>query len=66
MKVLDASVLVEALGDGEYGEEARARIRSSPGWLWAPFIVDAEVGHALRGEVRRGFHLRKGGEGGVG
>jgi predicted nucleic acid-binding protein len=28
---------------------------SSPGWLWAPFLVDAEVGHALRGEVRAGL-----------
>lgn len=55
MKVLDASVLVEALADGVHGDEARASIRSSPGWLWAPFVVDAEVGHALRGEVRGGF-----------
>ena len=54
MKVLDASVLVEALVDGDLGEQARASIRSSPGWLWAPFVVDAEVGHALRGTARRG------------
>lgn len=52
--MLDASVLVEALGDGDRGEEARQAIRSSSGWLWAPFVVDAEVGHALRGTVRRG------------
>jgi predicted nucleic acid-binding protein len=54
VKVLDASVLVEYLVDGEHGPEARRRIRSSSGWLWAPSVVDAEVGHALRGEVRAG------------
>lgn len=53
--MLDASVLVEALGDGVHGEEARASIQSSPGWLWAPFVVDAEVGHALRRNVRAGL-----------
>lgn len=52
--MLDASVLVEALTDGEHGEAARRAIRSSPGWLWAPFVIDAEVGHALRGTVRGG------------
>jgi predicted nucleic acid-binding protein len=54
MKVLDASVLVEYLTDGEYAEASRRRIASSPGWLWAPYLVDAEVGHALRGVVRAG------------
>ncbi len=54
MKVLDASVLVEYLAGGEYAESSRRGIESSPGWLWAPHLVDAEVGHALRGVVRAG------------
>jgi predicted nucleic acid-binding protein len=54
MKVLDASVLVEYLTGGEHGEASRRQIRATPGWLWAPHLVDAEVGHALRAEVRAG------------
>ena len=54
MKVLDASVLVEVLTGGGYAESAQRQIRASPGWLWAPHLVDAEVGHALRGNVRAG------------
>jgi predicted nucleic acid-binding protein len=54
MKVLDASVLVEYLTDGEHAEASRRQIRSRPGWLWAPHLVDAEVGHVLRSEVRAG------------
>ncbi|HUB99870.1 MAG TPA: type II toxin-antitoxin system VapC family toxin [Solirubrobacterales bacterium] len=54
MKVLDASVLVEYLGEGEHAEASRAHLQSSSGWLWAPFVIDAEVGHALRGNVRAG------------
>jgi predicted nucleic acid-binding protein len=54
MKVLDASVLVEYLTDGEQAESSRRRIAASPGWLWAPHLVDAEVGHALRSVVRAG------------
>jgi predicted nucleic acid-binding protein len=54
MKVLDASVLVEYLTAGEYAEASRRRIAASSGWLWAPYLVDAEVGHALRGVVRAG------------
>jgi predicted nucleic acid-binding protein len=54
MKVLDASVLVEYLTDGEHAAASRAHLMSSPGWLWAPYLVDAEVGHALRGNVRAG------------
>jgi predicted nucleic acid-binding protein len=59
VKVLDASVLVEALIDGTHGKQARASIHSSPGWLWAPFVVDAEVGHALRRNVRTGLVSNK-------
>lgn len=54
MKVLDASVLVEYLTDGEGAESARAHLVSTRGWLWAPHLIDAEVGHALRSEVRAG------------
>ena len=54
MKVLDASVLVEYLTDGVHGASSRRQIESSPGWLWAPHLVDAEVGHALRRTVRLG------------
>jgi predicted nucleic acid-binding protein len=54
MKVLDASVLVEYLTGGEHAESAERHLMSSPGWLWAPFLVDAEVGHALRGAARAG------------
>jgi predicted nucleic acid-binding protein len=54
MKVLDASVLVEFLSGGEHAESSERHLLESPGWLWAPYLVDAEVGHALRGEVRAG------------
>lgn len=59
MKVLDASVLVEILTGGEHGDVARRRLRSSPGWLWAPHLIDAEVGHALRSGVRQGRFNQK-------
>ena len=54
MRVLDASVLVEFLTDGEHADAARRSLFSNTGWLWAPHLVDAEVGHALRGAVRAG------------
>lgn len=54
MRVVDASVLVEYLTDGEHGEATRRQIRAKPGWLWAPYLVDAEVGHALRRTARAG------------
>ena len=38
----------------EHAEASRRQIRSRPGWLWAPYLVDAEVGHALRSTVRSG------------
>lgn len=53
MIVLDASVLVEYLTKTPPGEEVRDRLLGQSGWLWAPAVVDAEVGHALRSEVRR-------------
>lgn len=51
--VLDASVLVDFLIETDRGQEVERRLGRSPGWLWAPAVIDAEVGHALRAEVRR-------------
>ena len=51
MPVLDASVLVEYLTGGSTPSPRDERIASSPGVLWAPYLVDAEVGHALRRAV---------------
>ncbi len=48
MPVLDASVLVEYLAGGEHAQEARRRILLDPDRLWAPHLIDAEVGHVLR------------------
>jgi predicted nucleic acid-binding protein len=48
MAVLDASVLVEYLAGGEHAPEARRRILQDPGRLWAPHLIDAEIGHVLR------------------
>ncbi len=54
MPVVDASVLVEYLAEGEHAESARERILRHKQALWAPHLVDAEVGHALRREVLLG------------
>lgn len=54
MPVLDASVLVEYLAGGEHAEQARARLLADDNALWAPHLVDAEVGHVLRRAVRTG------------
>jgi predicted nucleic acid-binding protein len=54
MPVLDASVLVEYLASGEHAEAARERILAEPHAIWAPHLIDAEVGHALRRAVRLG------------
>jgi len=51
MNVVDASVLVEYLTGGEFVEEARGAIRRER-WVWAPALVDAEVGNALRRQVQ--------------
>jgi predicted nucleic acid-binding protein len=52
MPVIDASVVVELLAFGEHGDVARARILTGESALWAPELLDAEVGSALRGAVR--------------
>jgi predicted nucleic acid-binding protein len=51
MNVVDASVLVEYLTGGENVEAARGAIGRER-WVWAPALVDAEVGNALRRQVR--------------
>lgn len=53
MAVLDASVVFEYLADGPGAEVAEERLlQREP--LWAPYLIDAEVGHALRRAVRHG------------
>lgn len=54
MAVIDASVVVEYLTDGEHAAQARSRILVDRGRLWAPHLLDAEVGHALRRNVATG------------
>jgi predicted nucleic acid-binding protein len=61
MSVVDASVLVEYLSGGEHVEAARGAIRRER-WVWAPALVDAEVGNALRRQVRaKEISVRKAG-----
>ena len=54
MPVVDASVLVEYLAGGEHVDQARERLLDRAEALWAPHLVDAEVGHVLRRSVLRG------------
>lgn len=54
MPVVDASVLVEFLSDGAHKEAVRERLDAEEYALWAPHLIDAEVGHALRRGVRSG------------
>ncbi len=51
MKVVDASVLVEFLIGGEHHAAAKLVVTSGQ-WLWAPMLIDAEVGQTLRRKVR--------------
>src|SRR3954451_23909993 len=54
MPVIDASVLVELLSDGEHKGVVKERLDAEEYALWAPHLIDAEVGHALRRWVRSG------------
>lgn len=54
MAVVDASVVVEFLAEGQGGEAAGLRLGQRGEPLWAPHLIDAEVGHALRRSVRVG------------
>lgn len=55
MAVVDASVVVELLSDGKHKEVVEERLDAEEYSLWAPHLIDAEVGQALR----RGVHLGK-------
>jgi predicted nucleic acid-binding protein len=52
--VVDASALVAYLTGGEHAEQVRARLLEPGQALWAPHLVDAEVGHVLRRETLAG------------
>lgn len=54
MAVLDASVLVEYLVGFDRVPAVRSAILADAGALWAPHLIDAEVGHVLRRAVARG------------
>lgn len=54
MPVVDASVLVTYLAGGELAQGARDTLFADARRIWAPHLVDAEVGHALRRIVRAG------------
>lgn len=45
--VIDASVLVEYLAQGEHADQARTHVLGTRP-LWIPHLADAEVGHVLR------------------
>lgn len=52
MPIVDASVLVAVLVGGEYVDWAERQVSASAGRsLWAPHLIDAEVGHSLRRRV---------------
>jgi len=54
MPVVDASVLVELLGQGKHADAVNERLDAEEHVLWAPHLIDAELGHALRRWVRLG------------
>jgi predicted nucleic acid-binding protein len=51
--VVDASVIVTALIRGEYADWAEEQLAAAGASrsLWAPHLIDAEVGHSLRRRV---------------
>ena len=51
MPVVDASVLVEYLTGAEHASQARDAVLGETERLWAPHLIDAEVGHVLRRAV---------------
>jgi predicted nucleic acid-binding protein len=53
MAVVDASVIFEVLAQGKHEEAAAERLLGEQRALWAPEMLDAEVGSALRRAVRR-------------
>jgi predicted nucleic acid-binding protein len=53
MAVVDASVIVEFLTPGGREKAAAERLLGRQKAFWAPELLDAEVGNALRRAVRR-------------
>jgi predicted nucleic acid-binding protein len=53
LPVIDASVLVEYLSRDEHSLLAREHLIKPSEELWAPHLIDAEVGNALRTRVLR-------------
>ena len=53
MTVVDASVIVTAFARGGHADWAAAQLENARarGSLWAPHLIDAEVGHSLRRRV---------------
>lgn len=53
MSVVDASVVVSMLAGGQYNDWAEEQLSTigSSRSLWAPHLIDAEVGHSLRRRV---------------
>ncbi|HEX5990265.1 MAG TPA: type II toxin-antitoxin system VapC family toxin [Solirubrobacterales bacterium] len=54
MAVVDASVIVEFVRAGGPTQLVDARLAEEEHALWAPHLIDAEVGQTLRREVRSG------------
>jgi predicted nucleic acid-binding protein len=54
MPVIDASVLADYLAGSEHAEQSRSVLLARDGGLWAPHLIDAEVGHVLRRAVLAG------------
>ena len=56
MAVIDASVLVTILADGEHAgwAEQQLSVGGAPRSLWAPHLIDAEIGSSLRRLVAGG------------
>jgi len=54
--VIDASVVVTVLADAEHAPWAESQLSTGGAdrFLWAPHLIDAEVGQALRREVAVG------------
>jgi predicted nucleic acid-binding protein len=53
VKVVDASTVVRCLTQPDHLDAAViAAMQES--WLWAPQLIDAEVGNSLRGQLLRG------------
>lgn len=53
MSVVDASVVVSVLAGAEHAEWAQAQLSAAGRRrsIWAPHVIDAEVGHSLRRRV---------------